>query len=428
MADAPIKQIIGAALWVTLAFSAGWFLGSGVIFNAHAKAQDPYRSLHLLAQIIRTIEGNYIEEVDTEQLIDGAIKGLVATLDPHSRYIDPETYEVLQNTANGWSIGVGLTLNDDKRITSIVDSSPASAAGLQIGDIIISIDGQIIKEMSVESVKQLLKGEVGSTLTLGIDRESKQILVKLQREQMTEILASCKGLDAEIIHLKIFEFGKGTTDQAVSCLSELSNKQVIKGIILDLRDNPGGLVEEGIALADLFINEGVITTFYERGSDTVEQHESSSNGPFGNTPLVTLINGNTASAAELTAGALQKNDRTVLMGEESYGKGSMQKIYAFDGKSALKLTISQYQLPDGSILTRQAPLVPDKHILAQSLDPKRDLKLAIENLPIENRIKKLLLNRLDLLETSTDNPDTNPEIIATDNQLKSAWNHITTQY
>ena len=128
-----------------------------MIINAHAKAQDPYRSLHLLAQIIRTIEGNYIEEVSTDRLIEGAINGLVETLDPHSKYIDPETYEQLQKTANGWSIGIGIKLDEKNQITSIVPDSPASVAALMVGDKLISIDGQTIENLTQAAIKQPLK-------------------------------------------------------------------------------------------------------------------------------------------------------------------------------------------------------------------------------------------------------------------------------
>ena len=425
MANAPLKQTFTAAFWVTIAFSAGWLLGTGVIFNAHAKAQDPYRSLHLLAQIIRTIEGNYIEEVSTDRLIEGAINGLVETLDPHSKYIDPETYELLQKTANGWSIGIGIKLDVNNQITSIVPDSPAKVAGLMVGDKLISIDGQTIQNLTPAAIKQLIKGDVGTKVKLSVEREDTQLSVILQREQMVEVLAKCQALEKNVVHLKVFEFGKGTVEQSLSCLSKISSTQEINGIILDLRDNPGGLVEEGIALADLFLNEGVITTFYERGSQTTERHESKPDAPFGSTPLMAIINENTASAAELTAGALQKNQRAELLGEESYGKGSMQKIYAFDGSSALKLTISQYQLPDGTILNRDKPLTPDILVKMRSSDPKTELKTAIKTLPIEDRVKTLLLERLDLLETSA---STNHEINETDNQLRSAWKHLTTQY
>lgn len=424
MAYSKIKYIT-ALFWVSLAFSAGWISGAGIILNSHAASDDPYDSLRILAQVLRTVEHNYIDEIPSETLIHGAIHGLVNELDSHSKYLAPEEFESIQTTATGWSIGVGIELNKEYIIVGITNGTPAAAAGLMVGDRIIEVDDHTLNGQSLKLVKEYFDGEIGTEVHLKVERDQNIIATTLSREDIKEVLAECDILPNSIILVRVSEFGRGTSEQVKSCIEREEDE--IKAIILDLRSNPGGLVEEGVKLVDLFVEEGLITAFYERGSETMEEYFAKPNSPFSSYPIMTLINGQSASAAELSAGALQKLGRSLLIGQPSYGKGSMQKIYTFDGTAAIKLTVAHYKLPDGSIITKEAPLIPDHNISNRMDSPKEELHIAISNLPLEESVKHTLLQRLDIL-----NEPEIPSAIALhkvveqrleeDPQLRFAWN------
>jgi carboxyl-terminal processing protease len=426
MANSKIKYIT-ALFWVSLAFSAGWLSGAGIILNSHAASDDPYESLRILAQVLRTVEHNYIDEIPPETLIHGAIHGLVNELDSHSKYLAPEEFESIKTTATGWSIGVGIELNKEYLIVGISNGTPAAAAGLMVGDRILEVDEHVLKGQSLKLVKEYFDGEIGSEVHLKIERDQNIISITLSREDIKKVLAECDILPNSIILIRISEFGRGTSEQVKICIEQVQAQEPIKSIILDLRSNPGGLVEEGVKIVDLFVDDGLITAFYERGTETKEEYFASPNSPFSDYPIMTLINGQSASAAELSAGALQKLGRSLLIGQPSYGKGSMQKIYTFDGTAAIKLTVAHYKLPDGTIITREEPLIPDHNISNRMDSPKEELHTAITNLPLDESVKHTLLQRLDIL-----NEPEIPSAIALhkvveqrldeDPQLRFAWN------
>lgn len=308
---------------------------------------EPYKKLR---KVINLVENSYVDEVALDKIVDKAIEGLLSNLDAHSAYLDEKKFRDLQTQTNGEFGGIGITLGmKDGALTIItpLDDSPAGKAGIKPGDVILKINDKNTLNMSIDDAVNIMRGKPGTPLQLTIYRkgESKPIVYDLKRDNIKiDSVIGRKIEGTNFYYLRVTSFDRNV---ATSVEKFLKKAGKIDGVILDLRNNPGGLLNQAVALSELFIKEGVVVS--QKGRNKNENIELKVNGkaPYATIPLVVLINGGSASASEIVAGALQDHKRAVLVGEQSFGKGSVQVVLELGKTDALKLTTAKYYLPSG---------------------------------------------------------------------------------
>lgn len=417
-------------MYSSLALVGGLFLGYTTVHTAWSLGNDPYKEFDLFTHVFHIIESKHIEEPSAELLMHSAIDGMVDQLDEHSWYIPPEQYKIVEQEADGWSVGIGIEINVQHTILRVLPSSPAAIAGLMVGDQLTHIDGKSIQRKSLGKIQHLLKGKRGSMITLRYQRDGKEQTQEVIRDHILLNNVEIFDLENKHIYIQLNRFKKGCVTEIRNKIQELYPLPTLKGVILDLRDNPGGFVEDGVQLVDLFLEQGTIITVEGREQTQVAAYEAEKNSTdIIDAKLIVLINNNSASASEITAGALQAHKRATLLGTNSFGKGSMQQIFEFVNGSALKLTISRYVLPNGQHIDKKTPLVPDIRVSNQLENPKKELITAINALNISSTKKKFIIQRLSMLnnhKSSTPIPRSEDFQYRLDNdpQLKAAWNHL----
>jgi len=344
---------------------------------------------------MRFIEGNYVQEVDRGKLIDGAISGMVNSLDdPHSIYLAPQLYSQLRAETSGAFGGIGVYMgfkNGGVQIMSVIPDGPGFKAGLLAGDQILAVDGQPVEEMSPGEVALKIRGQVGTPVELLIHREdSEDLTFNLTRENIHTRTVAGKMIDNQLGYMKISNFSENTGDEFKSALNELKNSGM-KGLVLDLRQNPGGVITSCVEVAGEIVPAGTVTSVIKRdGSKEVY----TSDLPAAKFPIVVLIDRNSASAAELLAGALQDTKAAIIVGETSYGKGSVQTLIPMAHNDGLKLTIAKYYTPNGKCIDGVG-VSPDVEI--KILAPPHqmyDLNLDSEDLQL-TKAEELLNHQVD---------------------------------
>lgn len=304
-------------------------------------------------EVLNQVRVSYVDEVDTQDLVNGALRGMLDNLDAHSNYLDPDDYSNLQAETSGQFGGVGIELglvDDFFTVIAPLDDTPASAAGLQSGDRITKIDDQTLRGKKLRTVVKLLRGEPGSTLQLRIVRaETTPFDVTLTRATIK--IASVKGhlIEPGYGYIRISQFQSRTSEDFARQLNDLirDNKAALDGLVLDLRNNPGGVLQASVAVADTFLEEGLIVYTEGRLPTSRLKYRASGKDVLDGAPIVVLINEGSASAAEIVAGALQDHKRAKLVGTKSYGKGSVQSVMPLSGNRAIKLTTAYYYTPEG---------------------------------------------------------------------------------
>ena len=334
-------------------FAAG-FVARGMVGTAEAKPQSdsPYAAMTQLGRVLALVENEYVDPVDRGKLVDGAIEGMVGSLDPHSSYLPPREYKQLQEDTEGRFAGIGVEveLKDEFIvILSTIEGSPAERAGLKSGDRIIAVGGQTIKEIGYDKLVRRMRGAPGTHVKLTVVREGRMEPMQLDVVRAEVQTISVKGamMPNGVAYVQIKQFQDKTHDELEKTVAQLrATHQPIAGVLLDLRNNPGGLVDQATAVADEFITSGVIYTMRHRGQ-IVETATAHGGGAFADLPVVVLMNEWSASAAELTAGALQDSAHATVVGVPSFGKGVVQSILDLPGGAGLKLTVSRYYTPSG---------------------------------------------------------------------------------
>ena len=423
-------RFIRSILYSSLALIGGLGLGYSTVHTAWSLGIDPYKDFDIFTHVFHIIENKHLEQPSSELLIHSAIDGMVDQLDEHSWYIPPEQYKLVQREAEGWSVGIGIEINTEHTILRVLPSSPAAIAGLMAGDQLTQIDGTSIKRKSVVKIQQLLKGEIGSIVKVYYQRDGIEMEQEIIRDHFLLANVEIFDLGNKNVYIQLNRFKKGCVQEIRTKLQDLYPLSKISGVILDLRDNPGGFVEDGVRLVDLFLEKGTIITVEGQQEKQVASYEAEKNSTdIIDAELIILINKNSASASEITAGSLQAHKRAKLIGTKSFGKGSMQQMFEFTNGSALKLTISKYVLPNGHHIDKKTPLVPDVFISNQLEDPKKELINSIKALDIPLKKKKFIIQRLSMLSnhrSSAPIPRSEDFQYRLDNdpQLKTAWNHL----
>jgi carboxyl-terminal processing protease len=319
-----------------------------------AHGDTPYEAVEQLGRVLVEVENEYVDPVDRAKLVDGAIKGMVAELDPHSSYMPSEEFQAFESDTEGEFGGIGIEVenrSDQLVVLAPIEGSPAERAGMKSGDLIVSVDGRDPSQEPLDKLVKRLRGAPGSHVKLGVRRTGVNDILTfdLAREVIHVPSVSSKLLVDNVAYVRVKQFQERTHDELLAAAAKLRGKAAggkLTGIILDLRADPGGLVDQAADVADEFLDGGNIYTARHRGQ-IVDQVDARGGGAFVHEPCVLLVNQWTASASELVAGALQDHKRATVVGEPTFGKGSVQAIVSLPGGAGMRLTVSRYYTPSG---------------------------------------------------------------------------------
>jgi carboxyl-terminal processing protease len=354
--------------------------------DQHARdAGVPVTDLRAFAEVLERVRGAYVAEVDEHELIQAAIRGMLMELDPHSAYLTPDQFEDLQSVTTGEFGGLGLevTMEDGFiKVVTPIDDTPASRAGIQAGDLILKIDDTFVKGLSLPEAVELMRGEAGSTVTLSVLRhgDDKPRTLSLKRDRITVHSVKQETLEPGYGYLRISQFQSNTGRESRQALDKLAATGELKGLVLDLRNNPGGVLNGAVEVADLFLDEGLIVYTQGREPESRNDYSATPGDALDGLPLVVLVNGGSASASEIVAGALQDQGRAVVVGNRTFGKGSVQTVLPISGDNALKLTTARYYTPSGHSIQAEG-IRPDIPVQVASVELLKDSPTRESDLP-----------------------------------------------
>jgi len=335
---------------VVLAFAAGIVVESTRAAATPTEA-SPYAATGELARVLVITEQNYVDPVDREKAVRGAISGMVASLDPHSHYLPPSDYKEFQNDTEGRFGGIGIEVDargEEIKVLAPIEGAPAARAGIKSGDVVAAVDGESVRDSGVDKVIKKLRGAPGTKVKLTIRREGTRgfLTFELTREDIHVPSVASKRLDGNVGYIRLKQFQDKSHEEILEAAAKLRQGGTLAGLLLDLRNNPGGLVDEAAEIADEFLENGVIYSMRRRGQ-TIEEARAKGGGAFSQMPVVVLVNEWSASASELLTGALQDHKRALVVGAATFGKGSVQTILSLPGGAGLKITTARYFTPSG---------------------------------------------------------------------------------
>ena len=383
------NSTVGLALLTGLLSPSSWA-------SEPAVGASELKDLRAFTEVYSKIRDEYVTTADQHQIFENAIRGMLEDLDPHTSYLSKKEFAQLNNQAMGQYNGIGVEISTaDQRleIVGLLDGSPAALANIQAGDIILAIDGKAVKDRSLDVALEDLRGKAGSKVKLRIQQKAngKTRHLELERAIIHVNAVSSKRLENNYLYLRIDSFKLNTAAEVRAELEQQLNLLPIPGLILDLRDNPGGIVRSSVGVVDLFITEGLIVSTRTRNETPGINLSATGDQLLASTAIIVLIDNGTASAAEIVAGALQDTNRATILGEKSFGKGSIQSVIPLTNGGALKLTTAHYYTPSGRSIQANG-ITPD--ILAKSL-----LEQDTSTATIENNSDPLLDEAIELLRT-----------------------------
>lgn len=375
-----LRGLLSVSLGVVLGISIA--LAPAVVAERGTEAESlPWEEARLLAEVIERVKRDYVDRVDDHDLIEAAIRGMIADLDPHSAFLDPTEFHDIRISTSGKYFGVGIEVGiDDGRMVVVtpVDGSPAARAGIRAGDIILSVDGMPVSAVNVEETVGLMRGPAGTQVVLVLRRpgEEDPLVIELHRGQVEVQSVRAELLEAGDAYIRISHFTDSTAQDLRKALRELEIQAggSLSGLVLDLRNNPGGVLDAAVAVADLFLDGGLIVSAEGRMPDARFRINATPGDMLGGAPLSVLVNKGSASAAEIVAGALKDHRRATVIGTATYGKGSVQTIMPLSEGNAIKLTTSRYYTPSGLSIHARG-VTPDVVVEAPGTDGE-DAQLA----------------------------------------------------
>ncbi len=347
-----VKRTLFFTLVAFLGGMSATILGRGPA-RATPSDESPYAAIGQLGRVLVQVENNYVEPVDRARLVNGAIVGMVAELDPHSSYLPPQEWKLFQSETEGKFGGVGIEVDARGELLTVIapiEGSPAARAGIKSGDKILAIDNENAVGEKLDRVVRKMRGTPGTHVKLAVRREGHKeaIVFDLVREIVHVPSVASKLLEGRVAYVRIKQFQEHTHDEVVAAAGKMraESKGTLTGVVLDLRSDPGGLVDEAAETADEFLNGGTIYTMRHRGQ-VIDEARARPGGAFSDMPVVVLVNEYSASASELVAGALQDHKRATIVGANTFGKGSVQSILELPGGAGLRLTTARYYTPSG---------------------------------------------------------------------------------
>lgn len=426
-------------LFATFCLLLTLFVLFGPYGDSRVSAVDSstYKSLKIFNEVLDIVEKNYVEEVKQKKLIDEAVNGMIKSLDPHSAYLTPDQYKELQVDTSGTFGGLGIVIsmqNDQLTVVSPIEDTPAFKAGLKTGDRIMKIDGQITKGMSIQDAVKKMRGPENTKVTLTILRKDMKEPKDYEIVRAVIKIKSVKHnvYDDNIGYIRISAFQESTVDELKKALQQVNGKSKdLKGIVIDVRNNPGGLLDQAVKASDAFLKSGTIVSTKGRVKAIESKFVAKDDGSEPTCPMVVLVNEGTASASEILSGALQDNGRAIVLGMPTFGKGSVQTVIPLEDGSALKLTTAKYYTPKGRSIQAEG-IKPD--IVVEPIRPadgpesaeaqmlrEKDLKGHIrgdregEQKPAEGKDKDKSKDKSKEQDKGKEKTD-----LQRDNQLKSA--------
>ena len=409
-----------------------FFITSGFSLANSEKKQDidvlPLDEIRTFTEIFSKIKSDYVENIEDSTLLKNAIKGMLQGLDPHSAYLDKDAYKELQEGTSGEFGGLGIEVGYEDgfvKVISPIDDTPAKRAGIKAGDLIIRLDGKSVKGISLMEAVKMMRGKPGSEIELTILRggEEKPFNVTIVRDIITVKNIKAETIEPAFVYIRISNFQMHTVDDLSKALVKLENENnnMLKGLVLDLRNNPGGLLNAAVGVSDLFLDEGLIVYTEGRVKGSKLKFNAKPSEMFKNIPIIVLVNGGSASASEIVAGALQDHRRAIIMGERTFGKGSVQTILPMNDETALKLTTARYYTPSG------------RSIQASGIEPDMIVKNIEFEVKKNNHTSNGLIKESDLtghLDSEVIKNDSNQKkdnisnssLVETDYQLYEALN------
>ena len=372
--DSPAR----ATVIVSGLFMGGVLAGTLAANQAVARVQDPYVSLDVFTRVLHLIERDYVDEIDEERLIDAAIEGMVHELDAQSRWLSSDQFQNLRDETEGTTTGIGVEVEKAKQgfqVTNVLAGSPARRDGVESGDKILRVDGKDLADLDSEEALERLNGPRGEETVLTILREGwdepREVRTVHDKIHLPSVESAV--LDGDMAYIRLTQFQEGSGGEVrvayENLVEDAGGQAHIAGLILDLRDNPGGLLTEAVAVTDLFLDEGKIVSTRGRAlsaaADVADEHVATEGGFPASLKVAALVNGMSASASEIVAGALQDTGRGVLVGETTYGKGTVQQLYKHvqPDRAALKLTVGTYYTPSGKPVAAREGRAPDHEVL-----------------------------------------------------------------
>ena len=427
--------------WLVIAALICAFMVMGT-YQAHqiasAREDGTYEQLKIFGSVLDLVQRNYVEEIPPKKLIYGAVQGMLKSLDPHSSFMKPEDYKELQIETKGSFTGIGIEISLKDGILTVVspiEGTPAYKAGLKANDKILKIEGKTTKNMTlIESVK-LLRGAKGTDVTISIYREGWRRLkdITLTRDVIPIQSVRSRILEDGYGYIRVSNFQNKTTFELKKALRELEKGKGLKGLVLDLRNNPGGLLDQAVKVADVFLENGLVVYTDGRIEEQKMRFEAHPNKHHHKYPIAVLVNEGSASASEIVAGALQDHKRAIILGVQTFGKGSVQTIIPLEDGSAVRLTTARYYTPNGRSIQAKGiePDIEVPYTLQEKPKEKdkifhfpteRDLEghLLNENEPIEDNLSsaKDKKDKPEAVDSEVDNEETQPPPM--DNQLEEA--------
>jgi len=349
-------------LFAVMVLAAAFFVVNLGIFPGDLKAREeaaktadeksPYEYIKLYTDTLSLVQKNYVEEVGVKKLVYGSIKGMLADLDPHSSFMPPEMFKEMQveTTGSFGGLGIEITIRDGVlTVVSPIEDTPAFRAGVEAGDRIIKINGELSKDMTLMEAVKKMRGPKGTEITISVMRKGLNSLldVKIVRDIIKVVSVKSKMLTDKIAYVRLTQFQSRTYADLNRKMKELKKEHKVSGLVLDLRNNPGGLLQQAVKVSDYFLKSGLIVYTDGRISKQNMRYNAYDDGTEGDYPIIVLVNGGSASASEIVAGALQDHKRALVMGTPSFGKGSVQTIVPLEDGSAVRLTTSLYYTPSG---------------------------------------------------------------------------------
>lgn len=388
----------------------------------------PIDEVRIFAQVLNQIRSAYVEEIDDRTLLENAIKGMLAGIDPHSAYLAADDYDSLQESTTGEFGGLGVEIGIENGFIKIIapmDDSPAARAGIRAGDLIIRLDDTPAGNVTLNDTSELLRGEPGTSITLTILREGEPepLKITVTREIIRGRSVRYRALEPGYGYIRIAQFSTETGKEVVNALGKLHEEEApLKGVILDLRNNPGGVLQSGVEVADAFLSEGLIVSTRGRHENAEMHFQATPEDPSRGVPVAVLINGGTASASEIVAGALQDHSRAVIMGTQSFGKGSVQSVLQLTNDRAIKLTTSLYYTPKGRSIQARG-ITPDIEIDRGQVTRIPDSVMAYREANLNRHLEAD--DGQDTTRGTTETPQQRPsvsaaEVVVNDYQLNEA--------
>ncbi len=370
-----IVSTLGAVAIAAATFA--WAPTAGAV-DAKKNDDDTYRLLSLFGDVFERVRAEYVEPPSEEEMIEAAITGMLASLDPHSSYLNPKNFKDMQVNTRGEFGGLGIQVTMEEgfvKVISPIDDTPAHRAGVESGDIITHLDGESVQGLTLNEAVERMRGKVGSDIKITIVREGREPFDVTITRSVIKITSVRSRVEGEIGYVRITSFNEQTDSNLKRAIEKIEDElgDKFQGLVLDLRNNPGGLLDQAVAVSDAFMEQGEIVSTRSRKPEDTQRFNAREGDLINGKPLVVLINGGSASASEIVAGALQDHRRAIVLGTKSFGKGSVQTIMPLSGSAAMRLTTARYYTPSG------------RSIQAKGVDPDIEVK--------QSRIEEIANNR-----------------------------------